>query len=114
MEGENLVVLITSAGLGSGSEELGEILMRSFLKTIASSEPLPSTLLFLNGGVRLTLDGSPLIEDLIRLERAGVRIFSCGTCLDYFEVKDRLKVGSVGNMADTVSILARADRILHP
>ena len=108
------VLLVANDEFGHGSSELGRILMRSFLKTVCSTEPKPECVIFMNAGVRLTTEGSELIEEIHALEDAGVRVFSCGTCLDYFHLKDKLKVGQVTNMQDTVTALMTADWVVRP
>lgn len=106
------VMLITSSTLGQGSEELGKLLMRSFVFTLKESEIPPGRLLFLNSGVHLTVTGSPLLEELEELAARGVKIFSCGTCLDYYQLKDKLQVGEVTNMYDTVDAMLAAGRCI--
>ncbi|MBN1190904.1 MAG: sulfurtransferase-like selenium metabolism protein YedF [Dehalococcoidales bacterium] len=105
-------VLITSDVLGTGDRQLGEILMKAFLNTLWDAEPRPARLLFLNDGVRLTTEGSDVLDSLRLLEDAGVEIFSCGTCLDYYQLKDKLKVGSVTNMYDTVDTLLSSAKVI--
>ena len=105
------VFLITRDTLGHGSEELGAVLMKSFFFTMTELEPLPRAVLFLNGGVRLTLQGSPVLEHIRNLEGRGVEIISCGTCLDYFNLKDSLAAGAIGNMY-TIMELLTADRAI--
>lgn len=95
--------------LGSGSDKLGALLMKSFIYTISETKPYPSFMIFLNGGVKLTTEGSESIEDLEKLEKAGVRIVSCGTCLDFFEIKEKLKVGEISNMYDIVEMINNSD-----
>jgi len=109
-----VVGFITSSVLGVGDEQLGRVLMRAFVKTLKELDPLPERLIFVNSGVRLTTRGSELIADLRELESRGVRILSCGTCLDYYQLKDALEVGAVTNMYETVTALAAADRVLKP
>lgn len=92
------VVAITSDRMGRGEDELGSILIRSFIYTLTQVEPLPKTLVLYNTGVRLAVEGSPVLEDLRKLAAAGVVILVCGTCLGYFGLKERLAVGSVSNM----------------
>ncbi len=111
---DNAVVLITGETLGSGDDELGALLMRSFIKTLKTLEPPVKTMLFLNGGVKLTCSGSSLIDDLKELEQAGVDIRSCGTCLDYFRLRDNLAAGVVGDMKGTVDTLAGAGVVISP
>lgn len=95
--------------LGKGSEDLGKILMKSFLYTLSETKPYPSFLIFLNSGVKLTTAGSESLEDLKKMEEAGVKIVSCGTCLDFFEIKDKLEVGKISNMYDIVETIAESD-----
>ncbi len=84
--------------MGSGDKVLGKILMNSYIYTVSEVEPYPKTMVFFNTGVNLTCKGSDLIDDLRRLEDAGVEIISCGTCLDFFNMQDDLQVGSISNM----------------
>lgn len=95
---KDMTIAFSSNTMGSGSEELGKILMKSFIYTLTEAAPFPSTLIFYNGGVHLTCEGSEVLEDLRRLEDEGVEIISCGTCLDYFGINDKLKVGEISNM----------------
>ncbi len=101
--------VIGSDKLGKGSDDLGKILMKGFLYTLSETKPYPNFLIFLNSGVKLTASGSESIDDLKKLESAGVKIVSCGTCLDFFEIKDKLEVGSVTNMYDIVETIAESD-----
>ncbi|MCR2044384.1 sulfurtransferase-like selenium metabolism protein YedF [Anaerosalibacter massiliensis] len=95
---KDMTIAISSSTMGNGSEELGKILMKSFIYTLTESIPYPATLVFYNGGVHLTCEGSEVIDDLKKLEEEGVEILSCGTCLDFFEIQDKLKVGGITNM----------------
>lgn len=95
---EDMTIAISSDTMGKGNDGLGKILMKSFIFTVCETTPYPKTIVFYNGGVRLTCEDSPVIDDLIKLQEAGVEIISCGTCLDYLEIKDKLKVGSISNM----------------
>jgi selenium metabolism protein YedF len=106
------VYLFKSKTLGEGSEELGSILMRGFIFTIKETNPLPAKMLFMNGAVYLTTEGSPVLDELQELEKLGVEIYSCGTCLDYFQLKDKLQVGNITNMYDTVENVAGAAKCI--
>ncbi len=108
------VFYIACDQMGSGSEELGHILMRAFIKTIKDLENKPQKIIFVNSGVKLTTKGSKVIDDLKELENSGINIISCGTCLDYFGLKDELEVGRVSNMFEIASALSDADRIIRP
>jgi selenium metabolism protein YedF len=111
---EKVVVYINSNLLGIGDEALGTILMRSFLKTLLDLKPIPSKLIFINSGVRLTTEGSEVLETLKTLSETGAEILSCGTCLDFYGLKAKLKVGIVSNMYDIAQSLLEADRLLRP
>jgi selenium metabolism protein YedF len=106
------VVLITSDKFGTGDARLGEILMKSFLNTLWDSEPKPRQIIFMNSGVRLTTEGSEVLDALDLLAGAGVQILSCGTCLDYYKLREKLRVGQATKMPDTVHSLLTADRII--
>lgn len=99
-EGEfkDITIAFGSEFMGGGSEELGKILIKSFVYTLTEVTPYPTKLIFYNGGVHLTCEGSEVLEDLKKLEQEGVEIISCGTCLDFYNKKDKLKVGEISNM----------------
>jgi selenium metabolism protein YedF len=107
------VFMVTGDTLGSGDEELGKILMRSLIATVVQSDSRPAKMLFINRGVFLTTEGSPVLDDLTTLENGGVEIFSCGTCLDFYGLKEKLKVGQVTNMFDTVSSLLSGNGVVR-
>ena len=107
---EGLVYLLTKDTLGHGSEELGAVLMRSFLHTLLEG-PVPKALLFLNSGVKLTVETSALLEPVRALAEAGCQVLSCGTCLSYYHLEDKLAVGEATNMY-TILELARSARTL--
>ena len=108
------VVQITAATMGSGNDELGALLLRSFLKTQAELDPKPNAILFYNDGVKLCCEGSSLLDDLRELETAGVEIIACGTCLNFFELADQLRVGRVTDMLEIAGRLANAGSVVRP
>jgi selenium metabolism protein YedF len=108
------VVLFASDQVGDGPEELGRVLTRSFVKTLHEQGPLPWRMVFLNSGITLTTEGSPVAEDLRAMEAGGAEILSCGTCLDYFHAKEKLVVGRVSNMREIVETMTQAGRLLRP
>lgn len=114
MEAQKVVVYINSHVMGFGEEALGRILMKSFLKTLLDLQPIPSKLIFINSGVRLTTEGSEVLESLRILSDKGVEIMSCGTCLDFYGLKEKLKVGVISNMFDIAQSLLEADRLIRP
>jgi selenium metabolism protein YedF len=111
---QRVVVYINSNLMGVGEEALGAILMRSFLKTLLDLKPVPSKLIFVNSGVRLTTEGSEVLESLKAISEKGVQILSCGTCLDFYGLKEKLKVGVISNMYDIAQSLLEADRLVRP
>lgn len=106
------VILITNDQLGVGDERLGEILMKAFLNTLWDYEPKPAKILFVNNGVRLTTEGSEVLETLELLEKKGVQVFSCGTCLEYYNLREKLRVGLVSNMYAIVDALLQATKVI--
>jgi len=107
-----VLILVTSDRLGTGDKRLGEILMKAFLNTLWDCEPKPAKLLFVNNGVRLSVEGSEVLETLQMLEKQGIQIFSCGTCLEYYNLKEKLRVGLVNNMYATVDALLSATKVI--
>jgi len=108
------VVQITAGTMGSGDDELGALLLRSFLKTQAELEQKPDAILFYNDGVKLCCEGSYLLDDLRSLEAAGIEIIACGTCLNFFELSEQLRVGRVTDMLEIAGRLAEAGSIVRP
>ena len=108
------VVYINSPLLGIGDEALGSILMRAFLKTLLDLKPKPYRLILINSGVRLSSEGSEVLETLKALSDQGVAILSCGTCLDFYGLKERLRVGTVSNMFEIAQSLLDADPLIRP
>ena len=111
---DNTVVVISSDRMGTGNDELGKVLIKGFIFAVTQLDKLPKTMLFYNGGATLTTEGSDSLEDLKSLEAQGVEIMTCGTCLDYYGLKDKLAVGSVTNMYSIVETQAKATKIIKP
>ena len=115
LESGPLVLSVSSEHMGSGEhEELGQILMRGFFHTLGEVRPLPDKIVFYNSGVRLAVQGSPVLEDVLALEEKGVDILACGTCLGYYELKDLLAVGEISNMYTIAETLLGAAKIVTP
>jgi selenium metabolism protein YedF len=107
------VVLVASEQLGRGEHaELGQILMRGFFHTLSEVKPTPDVLVFVNSGVKLVVEGSPVLEDLRALADAGVQLLACGTCLGYYQIKDKLAVGEVSNMYTIAETLLGAGKVV--
>ena len=111
---ERTVVYVNSNLLGVGDEALGSILMRGFLKTLLDLTKKPNRLIFINSGVQLACEGSEVMEALQALSDAGVEILACGTCLDFYKLKEKLRVGRVSNMYEIAQSLLEADRLIRP
>ena len=88
--------------------------MKGFLYALSQQERLPCTILFYNGGAKVTTEGSVSIEDLKNMEAQGVEIRTCGTCLNYYGLTDKLAVGSVTNMYDIVETMTSAGKVIRP
>lgn len=110
---KNEVVVFTSDVLGRGNDELGGVLAKAFFYTLVESEDIPQTIIFLNAGVKLTCEGSPVIEHLLALEKRGTEILSCGTCLDFLKLKEKLCVGQVTNMYTVWDKMNKADKVIN-
>jgi selenium metabolism protein YedF len=108
------VLYINSHLLGIGDEALGAILMRAFLKTLLDLPIKPHRIILINSGVRLSSEGSEVLEALRALSEKGIEILSCGTCLDFYGLKEKLRVGVVSNMYDIAQSLLEADRLIRP
>ena len=100
-----MVYIIGSNILGKGSDELGSILMKGFIYTLTQMDYPPSKIVFLNSGVHLTCVGSESLDDLGHLIAKGTEIVSCGTCLNYFDLSDKLAVGEISNVYEIVAIM---------
>ena len=102
------VFLIQSEGLGRGDDKLGAMLMANFLRLLGESKEKPASILLWNAGVRLACEGSKVIEHLKKLAEQGVEVLACTTCLEYFDLVDKLLVGKPTTMVKTIeSILDR-------
>lgn len=105
-------ILITTDRLGAGDAELGRVLMRNFIYALARAERAPVAVMLANEGVRLACEGSEVLDDLRLLVEAGVTVRSCGTCLDFLDLKESLAVGVVGTMVELVDAVTGDDGIV--
>jgi selenium metabolism protein YedF len=106
------VVFIAADKLGEGDERLGAILMKAFLNTLHDSEPKPEKILLINNGVKLAVEGSDVLDSLGALAKDGVPIVACGTCLNYYGIMDKLRIGIAGNMYDIVNAMLEAGKVI--
>ena len=93
---------------------LGEILIKSFMATLAESAELPETMIFYNSAVKLMADAGQVLDDLKTLEKNGVEVLGCGTCLGHYELKEKIQVGQVSNMHTIVEKQMGAAKVLYP
>ncbi len=110
----NRVVAIGKKTMGTGDDELGAILMKGFIFALTQQDILPQTMLFYNSGAFLTCEGSESLDDIRELEKAGVEILTCGTCLNYYDMADKLAVGQVTNLYVTAEKQLKATSIIRP
>lgn len=111
---KNTVVVVGADHMGEGEGELGKNLLKAFLYALSQQETLPRTILFYNGGAFLTCQDSLSLEDLKSMAERGVEILTCGTCLNFYGLTEKLAVGGVTNMYDIVEKQMAADLIVKP
>ena len=109
-----LVAVLSANTMGNGEEQLGKILMKSFIFALTKQDQLPEIILCYNSGASLPCEDSDSLEDLKSLEAEGVKILTCGTCLDFYGLKEKLAVGGVTNMYEIVEIMESAGTIVRP
>jgi len=109
---KNTVLLITANGMGKAEPELQLMLMGKYLELLSQLHALPAAICFYTDGVKLVCEGSPFVERLQDLEAKGVRLIVCSTCLAYFKLTDKVKVGIVGGMGDIITAQANAAKVI--
>jgi len=111
---EDFVILLNSESMGSGNDELGKILLRSFLNTLIKQEQLPTHIILYNTGVLLAINETDTANSLNELEQLGVEVILCGTCCDFFQIKEKIKAGCISNMMHISSTLIKAPKVIVP
>lgn len=106
-------ILVATDRLGTGPDELGKLLMKNFFITLLELTEPPEKIFFINSGVMLTAEGSELLEPLSKLAEAGVEIQSCGICLDYFKLREKLAVGTITNMFTIAETLLQSGNVIR-
>lgn len=106
------VYWVLSDKLGDGDPELGTLLMEKYLYSLARAEEKPEKVIFMNAGINLTCEGSPVLDDIKLLVEKGVAISTCGTCLDFYKKREQLAVGVAGNMDGAVASMLAADDVV--
>jgi len=112
MKNKNTVMIISHNGLGHAEPELSHRLMVNYLKLLRETNHLPAAMGFMTEGVKLLVEESPVLEQLRALEKAGVILLACGTCLNYYGIMDHLKVGIIGHMSDIIDMQFKADKLV--
>jgi len=110
----NYVVVISSDKMGEGDEELGHLLMANFIKALKDLDELPSRMVFYNNGVKLATKSSPVIEHLRDLEKMGVELMLCATCISHYSLESVVGAGTVSNMYTITEVMASAGNIIKP
>ena len=110
----NYVVVISSDKMGEGDEELGHLLMANFIKALKDLDELPSKMVFYNNGVKLATKSSPVIEHLRDLEKMGVELMLCATCINHYSLESVVGAGTVSNMYTITEVMASAGNIIKP
>lgn len=109
---EDTCIFISSDKMGKGNDELGEVLIKGYIYTLTETKPYPKYIVLVNSAVRLSTENLATIENLKILEENGTEILSCGTCLDYYNVKDNLQVGNITNMYSIVDIMKKSSQTI--
>ena len=111
---KGMLVVLSANTMGTGDAKLGTSLMKAFVFALTKQDHLPDTILCYNSGAYLTCEGADTLEDLKLLESEGVTVLTCGTCLDFYGLKEKLAVGGVTNMYDIVERMENAAQIIKP
>ncbi len=112
-ESKRPVLVVSSLSMGRGNSELGSLLIRAFFGALLDVSHLPEAIIFFNEGVKLTVEGSSVLDELTELEKKGVKILVCGTCLDFFAIKDKVRVGEVSNMFTIAETMLSAGSLVY-
>ena len=113
MNNSNTLIQIDKNGMGSGDHQLGLILISNYLKLSLHSNQLPKIITFYNSGVHLTCKGSPVIDILKDMEKSGVKLIICKTCLSFYKLENKIEVGIQGTMQDIITLQADASKIIN-
>lgn len=106
------ILVLNHDTMGHGDTQLGEKLIGACLKKFWAKTHKPKAICFYNSGVKLLVEGSPVLDVLDGLEHAGVELLACGTCLDYYQITDLLKLGHISNMDEIVNYMILADKVI--
>lgn len=109
---KSTVFLFSHNGMGAAPADLSQILVKNYLGLLKDEKKVPAALLFYGEGVKLVCEGSQVLESLSMLEGKGVRLIACKTCLNYFELSDKVKIGHIGTMADILTFQLEAEKVI--
>ncbi|MBN1951264.1 MAG: sulfurtransferase-like selenium metabolism protein YedF [Bacteroidales bacterium] len=109
---KNTLIQVSRNGMGAGDETLGIQLITNYLKLISEENDLPKFMVFYNAGVKLICEGSPVIDTLKVLEQKGVKLIACKTCLNYFNLMDKMEAGLAGTMMNILELQKLADKVI--
>ncbi len=112
MKLSDTIILINNNGMGNGPQDLQLLLMEKYLELLNQHEEIPNAICFYTEGIRLVVDGSPVLDQLRILEKKGVRLIICSTCLNFFNFADNIKVGIIGGMADILEAQFKAGKVI--
>lgn len=111
---KDYIVVLKSNTMGKGDDTLGEMLMKGFLSSIPELDSLPKEVICYNSAVKLAVEGTATVRNLEKLNELGVRITLCGTCVDFFNLKDSIKIGEISNMYHITNTILNASYVLEP
>jgi intracellular sulfur oxidation DsrE/DsrF family protein len=112
MPNSDVVILFANYGMGKGPEELQLMLIGKYLQLLGQGDDFPAVVCFYTEGVKLVIDGSPVLKQLAALEKIGVRLIICSTCVNYFGLADKVNIGIVGGMTDILEAILRAGKVI--
>jgi selenium metabolism protein YedF len=110
----NFIIVLSSNFMGSGNDDLGKLLLKGFINSIDQIESLPKEIICYNSGVMLAVKGCDTAQSLKKLEELGVKISLCGTCVDFYGLKENTEIGSITNMLYIAGVLAGDIKIVKP
>ncbi len=110
----DFIIAFTSDKMGDGDEELGRLLMSNFVKAIKDLDVLPRKMVFYNKGVTLGADGSPVIDQLKEIEKMGVTLLLCSTCVKFYSLEEKIKIGILSNMFEIAQVMSTAGNVIKP
>jgi selenium metabolism protein YedF len=110
----NFIIVITSDKMGEGDPDLGQLLMTNFIKAVKDLDMLPRKMVFYNKGVTLVTKTSPLADHLLDLEKMGVELLLCATCVNHYAIADIVATGTLSNMYTIAEVMASAGNIVRP